>query len=64
MYGQISSIPIGYNHPALIEAAKSDRWIQAIINRPALGIKPPSMWPELLQNSFMQVAPPGMRASA
>jgi len=60
MYGQISSIPIGYNHPALIEAAKSDRWIQAIINRPALGIKPPAMWPELLQNSFMQVAPKGL----
>lgn len=60
MYGQISSIPLGYNHPALIEAAKSDRWIQAIINRPALGIKPPAMWPDLLQNSFMQVAPKGL----
>eukprot|EP00026_Physarum_polycephalum_P006335 Phypoly_transcript_06377.p1 GENE.Phypoly_transcript_06377~~Phypoly_transcript_06377.p1 ORF type:complete len:499 (+),score=106.12 Phypoly_transcript_06377:72-1568(+) len=61
MYGQISSIPIGYNHPALIEAAKSDRWVQAIINRPALGIKPPMIWPELLQKSFMQVAPPGLK---
>jgi len=60
MYTNISSIPLGYNHPSLIEAAKSDIWVQAAINRPALGIKPPSVWPELLQNSFMQVAPPGL----
>ncbi len=60
MYGQISSIPLGYNHPALIEAAKSDRWTQALINRPALGIKPPVIWPDLLKSSFMQVAPPGI----
>ncbi|EGC36694.1 4-aminobutyrate transaminase [Dictyostelium purpureum] len=60
LYCQIASIPIGYNNPELIKAAKSDKWISAIINRPSLGVLPPKDWPELIQNSFMQVAPKGL----
>ena len=30
----ISSQAIGYNHPRLVEAAKSDEWVTALINRP------------------------------
>jgi 4-aminobutyrate aminotransferase/(S)-3-amino-2-methylpropionate transaminase len=57
---QISSIPIGYNHPKLIEAAKSDQWIRTIINRPAVGINPSSDYYDMLVNSYMRVAPKGL----
>eukprot|EP01114_Cavostelium_apophysatum_P015625 TRINITY_DN4298_c0_g1_i1.p1 TRINITY_DN4298_c0_g1~~TRINITY_DN4298_c0_g1_i1.p1 ORF type:complete len:338 (+),score=95.15 TRINITY_DN4298_c0_g1_i1:45-1058(+) len=56
----IASIPIGYNNPALIEAARSDQWITATINRPALGIEPSSNWPSILESTFMGVAPKGL----
>ena len=36
-YAQISSIALGYNNPALIKAAKSDKMIRALVDRPALG---------------------------
>ncbi|GAM26467.1 hypothetical protein SAMD00019534_096420 [Acytostelium subglobosum LB1] len=61
LYCQIASIPIGYNNPELIKAAKSDKWISTIINRPSLGVLPPKDWPALIQNSFMQVAPKGLK---
>jgi 4-aminobutyrate aminotransferase/(S)-3-amino-2-methylpropionate transaminase len=61
VFCQISSMPIGYNHPALKEAAKSDRWTEALINRPALGIAPDVSWPKLLEQVFMKVAPPGLK---
>eukprot|EP01102_Stenamoeba_stenopodia_P013202 TRINITY_DN4253_c0_g1_i1.p1 TRINITY_DN4253_c0_g1~~TRINITY_DN4253_c0_g1_i1.p1 ORF type:complete len:505 (+),score=157.55 TRINITY_DN4253_c0_g1_i1:46-1560(+) len=60
IFCQISSIPLGYNHPALVNAAKSDEWVQAVINRPALGNLPPVSWPQLLRDSFLAVAPPGL----
>ncbi|EGG16939.1 4-aminobutyrate transaminase [Cavenderia fasciculata] len=60
LYCQIASIPIGYNNPELIKAAKSDKWISAIINRPSLGVLPPKEWPSIIQNSFMAVAPKGL----
>ncbi|KAK5576388.1 hypothetical protein RB653_007530 [Dictyostelium firmibasis] len=60
LYCQIASIPIGYNNPELIKAAKSDRWVSAIINRPSLGVLPPKDWPALIENSFMQVSPKGL----
>lgn len=40
VFCQISSIPIGYNNPALAKAAASPEWIRATINRPAMGIAP------------------------
>ncbi|CCH45708.1 4-aminobutyrate aminotransferase / (S)-3-amino-2-methylpropionate transaminase [Wickerhamomyces ciferrii] len=36
-YCQIASVPLGYNNPALLEAAKSPEMIRAIIERPAIG---------------------------
>lgn len=53
-------MPLGYNHPALIEAAKSDAWTSALINRPALGIAPDVSWPSTLRDVFMSVAPKGL----
>eukprot|EP01080_Neovahlkampfia_damariscottae_P005654 gene5654-9470_t len=60
MYTQIASIPLGYNHPELIDLAKSDRFVEAVVNRPAIGVFPPSYWNELLEKSLMSVAPRGL----
>eukprot|EP01130_Rhizamoeba_saxonica_P015173 TRINITY_DN6759_c0_g1_i1.p1 TRINITY_DN6759_c0_g1~~TRINITY_DN6759_c0_g1_i1.p1 ORF type:complete len:497 (+),score=110.18 TRINITY_DN6759_c0_g1_i1:15-1505(+) len=60
LFCQIASLPIGYNNPALIEAYDSKEWKTALINRPAIGVAPPSNWPDLLENSFMSVAPKGL----
>lgn len=56
----ISSHSIGYNAPALIKAARSEEWVTALINRPALGVEPSTNWPTLIENSFMKVKPKGL----
>ncbi|CDO54992.1 hypothetical protein DV495_001604 [Geotrichum candidum] len=60
VYAQISSIALGYNNPALIEAAKSDQNINAIVNRPALGNFPSSDYADILAEGLLAGAPPGL----
>lgn len=55
----IGSSPLGYNHPAFIEAARSERWLEALTIRPALGILPPDDWADLLSRTLLSVAPKG-----
>ena len=43
-----------------MKAAKSDEWVTALINRPAIGVEPATTWPALLQNSFLKVKPQGL----
>ncbi|XP_054716143.1 4-aminobutyrate aminotransferase, mitochondrial-like [Uloborus diversus] len=61
VYNQISSMPLGYNHPALLEAVKDPANIEAFVNRPALGVLPPSNFVEKLKASLMSIAPPGLK---
>lgn len=58
VYAQIASIPLGYNNPALIEAAKSDKMIRAIIDRPALGNFPGKDLEEII-GDLLKIAPKG-----
>src|SRR3569833_240590 len=58
-YAQIASIPLGYNNPALLEAAQSREMAGALINRPALGNFPPTDWAEVLRTGSLKVAPKG-----
>ena len=59
VFAQISSIALGYNPPPLLELAKTDSWIRASVNRPALGSFPPVGWEGLL-GGLMAVAPSGL----
>lgn len=58
VYAQIASIPLGYNNPALIEVAKSEKMIRSIVNRPALGNFPGQDTEEII-SELLKVAPKG-----
>lgn len=60
VYTQISSIPLGYNHPSLIRAIQNPENVSCLVNRPALGILPPDDFIKRLQSALMTVAPPGL----
>ncbi|KAJ8251117.1 hypothetical protein GJAV_G00217470 [Gymnothorax javanicus] len=60
VYTQISSIPIGYNHPALMKVMSNPNNMSTFVNRPALGILPPESFPDKLGESLLSVAPSGM----
>lgn len=57
---QISSIPLGYNHPALIEAIQDKTNLAEFVNRPCLGYLPPQQFIQRLQNALLSVAPEGL----
>lgn len=59
MFNQISSLSIGYNHPGLLDLAKSDKFAKAVTNRPALGVCPNVDWVEDLEG-IIKVAPLGL----
>ncbi|KAH3680415.1 hypothetical protein WICMUC_000346 [Wickerhamomyces mucosus] len=58
VYAQIASIALGYNNPALIEAAKSPEMIRALVERPALGNFPGKDLEGILKN-ILKGAPKG-----
>uniref|UniRef100_A0A673UNP1 4-aminobutyrate aminotransferase, mitochondrial n=1 Tax=Suricata suricatta TaxID=37032 RepID=A0A673UNP1_SURSU len=60
LYSQISSVPIGYSHPALLKLVQQPQNASTFINRPALGILPPENFVEKLRESLLSVAPRGM----
>ncbi|XP_069590096.1 4-aminobutyrate aminotransferase, mitochondrial [Ranitomeya imitator] len=60
LYSQISSIPIGYNHPALIKMMQQPQNLSTFVNRPALGILPPENFTEKLEESLLSVGPKGL----
>lgn len=57
---QISSIPLGYNHPALIEAFKDQANMAEFINRPCLGFLPPKQFIDRISNALLAIAPKGL----
>nr|XP_006819195.1 PREDICTED: 4-aminobutyrate aminotransferase, mitochondrial-like [Saccoglossus kowalevskii] len=60
VFTQVASVPIGYNHPALVEAIQDPGNLSVFVNRPALGVHPNEDFPERLQNALISVAPPGL----
>lgn len=57
VFTNISSIPIGYNHPALLNAFNDPEKMATLVNRPALGVYPGHEWPKMLRESLMSCAP-------
>ena len=53
-------MPLGYNHPALLEVFNNETNLKTLINRPALGVFPGREWPDKLQNVLMPIAPKGL----
>lgn len=48
----IRSIAVGYNHPELLKLARSDEFVTAAMNRPAIGSFPPAKWADWIQTGI------------
>merc|ERR1712142_408388 len=51
---QIASIPLGCNHPAILEALRDEKNIMTMANRPALGWFPSEDWVHRMRVEFTQ----------
>eukprot|EP00922_Rhytidocystis_sp_ex-Travisia-forbesii_P065391 GHVS01097168.1.p1 GENE.GHVS01097168.1~~GHVS01097168.1.p1 ORF type:complete len:379 (+),score=54.80 GHVS01097168.1:100-1137(+) len=60
MYGHIASIPVGYNHPKMMELTGTDTMRMMLAHRAALGLLPPMEFGNKMRDVVMAVAPPGM----
>jgi len=61
LFTQIASLPLGYNHPRIVESLSDPRNLSTFINRPALASYPPADFVERLVKTLLSVAPPGLR---
>ena len=60
VFTSIACIGMGYNHPNLLEASRSDLMKSMLATRTGVGINPPMEYSELYDSAFMDVAPRGM----
>ena len=61
VFQQISSLPLGYNHPFLLGVLKNPDNAATFVNRPALGSLPPADFVDKLRSALLSVAPPGLK---
>jgi 4-aminobutyrate aminotransferase/(S)-3-amino-2-methylpropionate transaminase len=57
MYNNIASLPVGYNHPRMLDAVRNGDWNQHLLQRQSLGVMPPDDWEEQIDNSIGRINP-------
>lgn len=57
MYNNIASLPVGYNHPRMLDAVRNGDWNQHLLQRQSLGVMPPDNWEEKITNSIERINP-------
>ena len=60
LFGQIASLPLGYNHPDLMYATAGQEYHKYLAQRPACAVNPDMEWMRLLRDSVLKVAPKGL----
>ncbi|XP_068674963.1 4-aminobutyrate aminotransferase, mitochondrial-like isoform X1 [Montipora foliosa] len=60
VFQQIASLPLGYNHPALLKVMRDPKTTSSFVNRAALGLFPPISFLQDVEEALMSVAPPGL----
>lgn len=60
IYMQIASLPLGYNHPAILKVLQDPKNQNIFVNRPALGSFPPLNFADKLESSLLALAPTGL----
>lgn len=61
LFGQIASLPLGYNHPALVRTVAEDPLMNSFAqSRACLGLMPPKQLPDLLEDTLLSIAPRGL----
>ncbi len=60
LFSQISSMPLGFNHPNMIKALQDPKNLSLLVHRPALGNLPPADWVERIEKTLLSVAPKGL----
>ncbi|CCI42958.1 hypothetical protein ABG067_001642 [Albugo candida] len=60
VYGQIGSIPLGYNHPGILKMLRDEKNLPLLAQRPSLGLFPPWDWDERLERTLGKIAPKGL----
>lgn len=59
-FAHIASLPLGYNHPDMLEVFTKPGNAALLAHRPAMGNMPPVDWAQRVQTTLMSVAPRGM----
>ncbi len=64
-YGQIASLPLGYNHPDMVyvrckQAASGPEYQKYLAQRPVNSVLPDKHWPRMVNDILLPLAPKGL----